>query len=114
LDARLTILLCRKIVVKSKEVKTGWLSGRIFQGYGSKKGWFVDDDDVHLEAFTVVTVKITAFLAVTPGRLVGGYSSFGGTCRLHVNSEDGGSVFLRNICIRVQEFTLSQHKRSQF
>jgi hypothetical protein len=43
LDARLTTLLCKNIIVaKSKEVKTGWSNSRYLaefskEGYGSKR-----------------------------------------------------------------------------
>jgi hypothetical protein len=48
LDTRLTTLICKKIVTKSKEVKTRFnLAESSKEGYGSK--WANDDDDDDVE-----------------------------------------------------------------
>jgi hypothetical protein len=46
LDTALTTLLCKKILLQSKEVKTGHIwQNLLWMGTAKKKGSFADDDD---------------------------------------------------------------------
>jgi hypothetical protein len=57
------------------------------------------------EVKTAVKMSMLAFWAVTPRTLVGRYQRFGDT---HFSSEDGSSIFLRNVCISLQVHTMLQ------
>jgi hypothetical protein len=67
------------------------------------------------EVLTVVKISMVAFLPVTPWGLQGGYQRFGGTYCPHFqyfSTEDGGSMFFRNIGAQLQVDTASQPGRS--
>jgi hypothetical protein len=59
LDARLTTLLCKNIIAKSKKVKTGCkMTESSKEGCGSKKRFANVDDEKEANEITFLSVKI--------------------------------------------------------
>jgi hypothetical protein len=65
---------------------------------------------VRLEVFTSVKVYIVLLWFMIPYSLVGGYQCFGETVAVLMVDEDGGSMFLRNLCTHLSHYKCCTHK----
>jgi hypothetical protein len=56
--------------------------------------------------------SILCLFSMPPCSVVGAYQLFRGTCSVCLH-ENGSSKSIRNLCISLQDYTVSQHRRSQ-